>query len=76
MMRRRKSDPALVPMLPGKLHHTRIVTLTDGQTGLYEATVRDTMDRIATSTGIARRGLRTAVADGPAHPDQLHLLTA
>ncbi|MFI5987555.1 SNF2-related protein [Streptomyces sp. NPDC051555] len=57
MMRRRKADPGIAPELPGKIHHHRIVALTDEQTGLYEATVRDTMDKIATSTGIERRGL-------------------
>ncbi|RLU82606.1 SNF2/RAD54 family helicase [Streptomyces griseocarneus] len=57
MMRRRKSDAGIAPELPGKVHHHRIVALTDEQAGLYEATVRTTMDQIATSTGIARRGL-------------------
>ncbi|WNI20004.1 SNF2-related protein [Actinacidiphila sp. ITFR-21] len=56
MMRRRKSDPGIAPELPDKVHHHRIVALTDEQTGLYEATVRDTMERIAASTGIERRG--------------------
>ncbi|KAB7835583.1 ATP-dependent helicase [Streptomyces mobaraensis] len=57
MMRRRKSDPGIAPELPGKVHHHRIIALTDEQTGLYEATVRTTMDQITASTGIARRGL-------------------
>ncbi|MFD6967409.1 SNF2-related protein [Streptomyces sp. NPDC059949] len=57
MLRRRKSDPGIAPELPGKIHHHRIVALTDEQIGLYEASVRDTMDKIATSTGIQRRGL-------------------
>ncbi|MEU9848772.1 DEAD/DEAH box helicase [Streptomyces sp. NPDC047985] len=57
MMRRHKSDPGIAPELPGKVHHTRVVSLTDEQIGLYEATVRDTMAAIAHSTGIARRGL-------------------
>ncbi|MFF4534271.1 SNF2-related protein [Streptomyces sp. NPDC001407] len=57
MMRRRKSDPGIAPELPGKVHHHRIVALTDEQTGLYEAMVRTTMDQITASTGIARRGL-------------------
>jgi len=57
MMRRHKSDPGIAPELPSKVHHTRIVALTPEQTGLYEATVRDTMNQIAGSTGIARRGL-------------------
>jgi SNF2 family DNA or RNA helicase len=56
MMRRRKSDPGIAPELPDKVHHHRIVALTDEQKGLYEATVRDTMERIAASTGIERRG--------------------
>ncbi|MGW7197342.1 SNF2-related protein [Streptomyces chryseus] len=57
MMRRRKSDPGIAPELPGKIHHHRIVALTAEQTGLYEGSVRDTMNKIATSTGIQRRGL-------------------
>ncbi|MCX4791897.1 SNF2-related protein [Streptomyces sp. NBC_01221] len=57
MLRRRKTDPGIAPELPGKVHHHRIVALTAEQIGLYEASVRDTMDKIATSTGIQRRGL-------------------
>nr|WP_024126871.1 SNF2-related protein [Streptomyces sp. F2]AHE39635.1 SNF2/RAD54 family helicase [Streptomyces sp. F2] len=57
MLRRRKTDPGIAPELPGKVHHHRIVALTDEQTGLYEAIVRDTMHKITTSSGIERRGL-------------------
>ncbi|MFF5027851.1 SNF2-related protein [Streptomyces collinus] len=57
MLRRRKSDPGIAPELPGKIHHHRVVALTDEQTGLYEAIVRDTMHKITTSSGIERRGL-------------------
>ncbi|MEV7470107.1 SNF2-related protein [Streptomyces kronopolitis] len=57
MLRRRKSDPGIAPELPGKVHHHRIVALTDEQTGLYEATVRATLDEISVSTGFERRGL-------------------
>ncbi|WP_435859944.1 SNF2-related protein [Streptomyces narbonensis] len=57
MLRRRKTDPGIAPELPGKIHHHRVVALTDEQTGLYEATVRDTMHQISTSSGIERRGL-------------------
>ncbi|OEV20239.1 hypothetical protein AN221_13385 [Streptomyces nanshensis] len=57
MLRRRKTDTGIAPELPGKVHHHRIVALTDEQTGLYEATVRDTMHQITTSSGIERRGL-------------------
>ncbi|MFJ4003782.1 SNF2-related protein [Streptomyces sp. NPDC090023] len=56
MLRRRKTDPGIAPELPGKIHHHRVVALTDEQTGLYEATVRDTMHQITTSSGIERRG--------------------
>ncbi|MEU8545129.1 SNF2-related protein [Streptomyces sp. NPDC048717] len=57
MLRRRKSDPGIAPELPRKIHHHRVVALTDEQTGLYEATVRDTMHQITTRSGIERRGL-------------------
>ncbi|MCX4792279.1 DEAD/DEAH box helicase [Streptomyces sp. NBC_01221] len=57
MLRRRKTDPGIAPELPGKIHHHRVVALTDEQTGLYEANVRDTMHKITTSSGIERRGL-------------------
>ncbi|MFF6979307.1 SNF2-related protein [Streptomyces sp. NPDC008343] len=57
MLRRRKTDPGIAPELPGKIHHHRVVALTDEQTGLYEAIVRDTMHKITTSSGIERRGL-------------------
>ncbi|MEU5137720.1 SNF2-related protein [Streptomyces californicus] len=57
MLRRRKTDPGIAPELPGKIHHHRVVALTDEQTGLYEASVRDTMDHITSSSGIERRGL-------------------
>ncbi|MEK8145221.1 DEAD/DEAH box helicase [Streptomyces sp. M10(2022)] len=56
MMRRRKSDPGSPPSCPPR-STTRAVTLTPEQAGLYEAMVRDTMDRIEHTTGIARRGL-------------------
>ncbi|WP_234318567.1 MULTISPECIES: SNF2-related protein [Streptomyces] len=57
MLRRRKTDAGIAPELPGKIHHHRVVALTDEQTGLYEAIVRDTMHKITTSSGIERRGL-------------------
>nr|WP_231650630.1 BTAD domain-containing putative transcriptional regulator [Streptomyces clavuligerus] len=57
MLRRRKTDPGIAPELPGKVHHHRIVALTDEQTGLYEANVRDTLREITASSGIERRGL-------------------
>lgn len=57
LLRRRKSDPGIVPELPPKTETDRPVALTREQAGLYEAAVRETMARIRTSGGMARRGL-------------------
>ena len=57
LLRRRKSDPGIAPELPPKTETDRPVTLTREQAALYEAVVRETMARIAGSTGMARRGL-------------------
>ncbi|MET9879824.1 DEAD/DEAH box helicase [Actinacidiphila glaucinigra] len=57
LLRRRKSDPGIAPELPPKTETDRIVTLTTEQTSLYEAVVRETMEGIRESSGIARRGL-------------------
>ncbi|WP_258861865.1 DEAD/DEAH box helicase [Marinitenerispora sediminis] len=57
LLRRRKTDPGVAPELPPKTETDRPVTLTLEQAGLYEAVVRDTMERIRTADGMARRGL-------------------
>jgi len=57
LLRRRKSDPGVAPELPPKTETDRIVPLSKEQTSLYEAVVRETMDAIRDSEGIARRGL-------------------
>ncbi|WP_405712508.1 DEAD/DEAH box helicase [Streptomyces xanthophaeus] len=57
LLRRKKSDPGIAPELPPKTETDRIVPLSTEQTSLYEAVVRETMDRIRGSEGIARRGL-------------------
>ncbi|RAY10828.1 ATP-dependent helicase [Actinomadura craniellae] len=57
LLRRRKSDPGIAPELPRKTETDRPVALTREQAGLYEAFARETMDRIAGSAGMARRGL-------------------
>ncbi|MDH6124720.1 DEAD/DEAH box helicase [Kitasatospora sp. GP82] len=57
LLRRKKSDPGIAPELPAKTETERIVTLTAEQASLYEAVVRETMERIRESAGIARRGL-------------------
>ena len=59
LLRRRKSDPGIAPELPAKTETDQLLSLTREQTVLYEAYVRDTMDRIERLDGDdpARRGL-------------------
>jgi superfamily II DNA or RNA helicase len=57
LLRRRKSDPRIAPELPAKTETDRVVPLTPEQATLYEAVVRETLVKIASSEGIERRGL-------------------
>ncbi|MEU9979536.1 DEAD/DEAH box helicase [Streptomyces sp. NPDC051014] len=57
LLRRRKGDPGIAPELPDKIHTQRIVQLTREQAALYEAAVRESLDAVHGSTGIARHGL-------------------
>nr|WP_210608793.1 SNF2-related protein [Streptomyces rhizosphaericus] len=57
LLRRRKSDPGIVPELPRKTETDRPVALSREQAALYEAVVRETLSQIQASSGIARRGL-------------------
>ncbi|MFI8192694.1 DEAD/DEAH box helicase [Streptomyces sp. NPDC085946] len=57
LLRRKKSDPGIVPELPPKTETDHPVPLTREQTALYEAVVRESMLAIETSRGMARRGL-------------------
>ncbi|GGK02092.1 helicase [Streptomyces camponoticapitis] len=57
LLRRKKSDPGIVPELPPKTESDHPVPLTREQASLYEAVVRETMDAIENAEGIARRGL-------------------
>ncbi|MEU2184589.1 DEAD/DEAH box helicase [Streptomyces thermolilacinus] len=57
LLRRRKSDPGIVPELPPKTESDHPVALTREQASLYEAVVRETMTAIEDSRGMARRGL-------------------
>jgi superfamily II DNA or RNA helicase len=74
LMRRRKTDPGIAPELPPKTETDRIVPLTSEQVTLYEAVVRETMDAIATKTGIERAGLifglLTSLKQICNHPEQ------
>ncbi|MFJ4919151.1 DEAD/DEAH box helicase [Streptomyces sp. NPDC088725] len=57
LLRRKKSDPGIVPELPPKTESDHPVPLTREQASLYEAVVRETMAAIEEAEGIARRGL-------------------
>ncbi|AZP21283.1 SNF2-related protein [Streptomyces aquilus] len=57
LLRRKKSDPGIVPELPPKTETDHPVPLTREQASLYEAVVRESMHVIETADGIARRGL-------------------
>jgi len=57
LLRRKKSDPGIVPELPPKTETDHPIPLTREQASLYEAVVRESMLVIETTEGIARRGL-------------------
>ncbi|NSL43682.1 DEAD/DEAH box helicase, partial [Streptomyces sp. 8P21H-1] len=57
LLRRKKSDPGIVPELPPKTETDHPVPLSREQASLYEAVVRESMLAIESTEGIARRGL-------------------
>lgn len=57
LLRRKKSDPGIVPELPPKTETDHPVPLTREQASLYEAVVRESMLAIETAQGMGRRGL-------------------
>ncbi|MFI8932463.1 DEAD/DEAH box helicase [Streptomyces sp. NPDC053474] len=57
LLRRLKTDPGIAPELPPKTITDHVVALTREQAGLYAAAAAETLDAIARSHGIARRGL-------------------
>ena len=64
LLRRRKSDPGIAPELPAKVETDHRLSLTREQVVLYEAFVRDTMERIERADEDARRGLVLALLTG------------
>ncbi len=64
LLRRRKADPGIAPELPAKTETDHRLRLTREQVVLYEAFVRDTMDRIERADEDARRGLVLALLTG------------
>ena len=57
VLRRLKTDSSIITDLPEKLEMEVVCSLTGEQAALYQAVVADMLDRIATTTGIERRGL-------------------
>ncbi|MER5810588.1 DEAD/DEAH box helicase [Streptomyces sp. NPDC002033] len=57
LLRRKKSDPGIVPELPPKTETDHPVSLTREQVSLYQAAVEEAMAVIESSEGIARRGM-------------------
>ncbi|MCD4532950.1 DEAD/DEAH box helicase [Nocardioides sp. cx-169] len=64
LLRRRKSDPGIAPELPPKTETDHLLGLTQEQVVLYEAFVRDSMERIERADEEARRGLVLALLTG------------
>jgi SNF2 domain-containing protein/helicase-like protein/SNF2 helicase protein len=56
LLRRRKSDPAVLPDLPPRQDSTEFCTLTLEQASLYQATIDAVMGQVRGSAGIERRG--------------------
>ncbi|MGV8964885.1 MAG: DEAD/DEAH box helicase [Cellulomonas sp.] len=57
VLRRLKTDTSIISDLPAKLEMEVICSLTGEQGALYQGVVTDMLERIATTTGIERRGL-------------------
>jgi SNF2 family DNA or RNA helicase len=57
VLRRTKSDPAIVGDLPDKIENRVYCTLTPEQAALYEATTGDMLTQIDAATGMRRKGL-------------------
>lgn len=57
LLRRKKSDPGIVPELPPKTETDHPAPLGREQAALYQAVVRETLARIEAAEGIERRGL-------------------
>ena len=64
LLRRRKSDPGIAPELPPKTETDHPLALTREQVVLYEAFVRDTMQRIERADEHSRRGLVLSLLTG------------
>ena len=57
ILRRLKTDRSIISDLPEKIEQKEFCTLTREQASLYKAVLDDLTERLATATGIERRGL-------------------
>ncbi|MFE7813669.1 DEAD/DEAH box helicase [Streptomyces sp. NPDC057433] len=70
LLRRRKADPGIAPELPPKTETDHAVPLTQEQTALYEAVVREALAEISGTSdvfgpgGMARRGMIVRLLTG------------
>ncbi len=75
LLRRVKTDPAIIDDLPEKIEITQHYRLTTEQASLYQSVVDEMMGRIEASTGIERRGnvlaAMTKLKQACNHPAQL-----
>ena len=57
VLRRRKSDPGILPELPPKIEIEHAVNLTTEQVDLYEKVSAEMLRKISTADGMTRKGL-------------------
>ena len=74
LLRRLKSDRAILPDLPGRIEQTELCALSQEQATLYQAVADELLEQAEASEGIARQGLVLAgltrlkqVCNHPAH---------
>jgi non-specific serine/threonine protein kinase len=74
LLRRLKSDRAILPDLPGRIEQTELCSLSEEQATLYQAVAKELLEQAEASEGIARQGLVLAgltrlkqVCNHPAH---------
>ena len=74
VLRREKTDPAIISDLPEKVEMKVVCNLTKEQASLYQATVDEMLREVAEAQGVARRGLVLAlltrlkqICNHPAH---------
>ena len=57
ILRRLKTDQQIIKDLPDKVEHKQYCNLTKEQASLYEAVVKDVLEKLEDTEGIQRKGL-------------------